>query len=202
MRSACIIVTSQQHLVLTHRNEMENRPLVALYQKDRYEPCYIFYLWCYTVYNCSILQSKRKLYVINRFCKVRGYSRQGCFCLYIQCFIIFLLLLPFFLLVLSVICMLAYRRLCLIIYCATCCPINLAGMWANSLKADDYQGTKNISFVWYLEPYYFFIPTKKWETMGVFDLRNGMSIFFSLIFFLVCGMEWVDPSLHCSQANN
>jgi len=106
MLSACIIVTSQQHLVLTHRNEMENRPLVALYQKDRYEPCYICYLWCYTVYNCSILQSKRKLYVINRFCKVRGYSRQGCFGLFIQCFIIFLLLLLFsFLFSLSSVCL-------------------------------------------------------------------------------------------------
>jgi len=101
-----------------------------------------------------------------------------------------------FLLVLSVICMLAYRRLCLIIYCATCCPINLAGMWANSLKADDYQGTKNISFVWYLEPYYFFIPTKKWETMGVFDLRNGM-VHLLLTHFFVWFVEWNELISHC-----
>lgn len=39
---------------------------------------------------------------------------------------------------------LVYRRIChIIIYHATFNPINLAGMWANSLKADDYQGTKS-----------------------------------------------------------
>lgn len=51
-------------------------------------------------------------------------------------FVTFYLLAPF------VICILAYSRLYLIIYCATFYLINLAGMWANSLKADDYQGAK------------------------------------------------------------
>ena len=40
----------------------------------------------------------------------------------------------------------------------------------------------------------FLFPLKS-ETMGVFDLRNGMSIFFSLIFFWF--VEWNELISHC-----
>ena len=54
-----------------------------------------------------------------------------------------LLFVTSFLVVLPFMYILVYRRLChIIIYRATFYPINLAVMRANSLKADDYQGTK------------------------------------------------------------